>query len=115
MKFRNPWIDPRVLQVKPADAEAYLLERGWVRVKSAHQNKHAFANSANETSASVVQVAQLDQASDFPQRMIELIGDLATIENRYAGDVLNDILLATKAPNAGNGAAQTQTAQGAAS
>jgi hypothetical protein len=112
MKFRNPWIDPRVIQVKASDAETYLLEHGWVRIKSAHANKHAFASSTDEKSASVVQVAQLEEASDFPQRMIELIGDLATIEDRYAGDVLSDIL---HAKSAGNGAAKSQAARSAAS
>src|ERR1700722_9617309 len=29
MKFRNPWIDPRITQVGAENARAYLLRRGW--------------------------------------------------------------------------------------
>jgi hypothetical protein len=33
-----------------------------------------------------------EQARDYTQRIIELITDLALAEDRYAGDVLSDIL-----------------------
>ena len=29
MKVRNPWIDPRVLQVRSAAVQAYLVHHGW--------------------------------------------------------------------------------------
>jgi hypothetical protein len=29
MKFHNPWIDPRILQVRPDAVKAYLLAHGW--------------------------------------------------------------------------------------
>ena len=29
MNFRNPWIDPRIVQLGPADAKAYLIRHGW--------------------------------------------------------------------------------------
>jgi hypothetical protein len=29
MKFRNPWIDPRITEARPDDAQAYLTGRGW--------------------------------------------------------------------------------------
>src|SRR5205085_10031601 len=29
MKFRNPWIDPRIVQARPESARAYLLCHGW--------------------------------------------------------------------------------------
>jgi hypothetical protein len=29
MKFRNPWIDPRILQVRPEAVRAYLVNHGW--------------------------------------------------------------------------------------
>ncbi len=29
MKFRNPWIDLRVAQVRVADFQNYLMKRGW--------------------------------------------------------------------------------------
>jgi hypothetical protein len=110
MTFRNPWIDPRVLQVKSSDAEAYLRKRGWVRAKCANPNMNAFANSTN-----VVCVAQLDHADDFSQRMIELISALAQIEDRYAVDVLSDILQPANALTPVNGAAAPQATETAAS
>ena len=105
MTFGNPWIDPRIGQMKPADAGAYLLNHGWIQVESANPNMTAFASSSNPEEASVVCVPQLDQARDYPLRVIELISDLALVEKRWAVDVLSDILQARTAPAVGNGAA----------
>jgi hypothetical protein len=113
MRFQNnPWIDPRIVQIKPSDAELYLRHHGWIPVDSSNPHMKAFASSANPEDASVVCVPQLEQATDYAQRTVEFVGDLATIEDRYAGDVLSDIL---QAKSAGNGAAQSQAAHSAAS
>jgi hypothetical protein len=32
MKFRNPWIDPRITELRPEAVEEYLFARGWKRV-----------------------------------------------------------------------------------
>jgi hypothetical protein len=91
MKFRNPWIDPRVAQVKPADAQAYLLRHGW-KMLSEHGPMLPFEGPPGGKEGVTVAVPLKEQASDYTQRVIELITDLADIEGRYAVDVLNDVL-----------------------
>jgi hypothetical protein len=90
MNFRNPWIDPRVTQVRPVDAQAYLLRQGWKPLPPEQPNLLSF-DGPHEDSP-VVGVPLLDQGRGYPQRVVELITDLALAEGRYAGDVLNDIL-----------------------
>ena len=42
MKFRNPWIDPRVVQVRPAAAQAYLRAHGWMVLPAEQPNLLSF-------------------------------------------------------------------------
>ena len=91
MKFRNPWIDPRVARVRPAQAQAYLLRRGWTPLPTDGANLVPF-EAPSGADRPVVQVPLLEQARDYPQRVIELITDLALLEDRYAVAVLDDIL-----------------------
>jgi hypothetical protein len=111
MKFRNPWVDPRILQVRPADAEAYLLRRGWKPLgpTAANPDLLLFDGPGEGEGNPILSVPVLmDQGPDF-QRMIDLVTELALFENRYAGDVLNDILqqAACGQPASPNGADQT--------
>ena len=93
MKFRNPWIDPRIVQATPDAAEAYLLEHGWQRVGSAaNPDLLMFEGPENgEETRTVLVPVQLDEGPML-QRMIDLIAELASFEDRWAVDVLRDIL-----------------------
>jgi hypothetical protein len=97
MTFRNPWIDPRVTQVRSAAAQAYLVQRGWKPGPPAQQNLLPFERPADGDPGPMVLVPTLEQGRDYPQRIVELITDLALAEGRYAVDVLNDILRQTPA------------------
>lgn len=105
MKFRNPWIDPRVLLVKSADARAYLLKHGWKLLSSESNPMLHFEGPPGDGCRPSVWVPMREQAGDYPQRIIELISDLAQVEDRYAVEVLNDILgqSAESVPTIGSG------------
>ena len=105
MRFRNPWIDPRIVHVRPEDAKAYLVRRGWKAVgPAANPLLEMFEGPGNGDDAPTVLVPlQLDQGP-LLQRMIDLVGELAQVENRWAVAILDDILLHTPAePPAANG------------
>jgi hypothetical protein len=93
MKFRNPWIDPRIVQVRPAEAKTYLLRRGWKALGPANNPLLEMFEGPGEgdNTPSVLVPLELDQGPML-QRMIDLVSDLAHFEDRWAVDVLNDIL-----------------------
>jgi hypothetical protein len=102
---RNPWIDPRVVQMRPEDAKAYLLRHGWKLLgPAANSSLLVFERSREGKDTSAVLLPQ--QLDDGPmlQRMIDLVADLARFEERWAGAVLHDILQqATAEPVSSNG------------
>lgn len=115
MKFRNPWIDPRITQVRSASAEAYLLRKGWKPLPAEQQHFLPFEGPSAGNGNVVVQVPTLEQGRDYVQRVIELISDVALAEDRYAVDVLTEVLQEEAAPHpAANGPATPQKTEPAA-
>lgn len=102
MMFRNPWIDPRVLKVMPSDAEAYLADHGWQRLKTTTSGVIPFKRPSEGT---IVNLPIAPDEVDYPQRVIDLVAALAFAEDRWAVDVLADILHANNAATGGNGSA----------
>jgi hypothetical protein len=98
MKFRNPWIDPRVVRVRAESARAYLLGRSWRPLPEGQENLLAFEAPGSGEDKPVVVVPLREQARDYPQRVIEMITDLAVAEDRYAVDVLDDVLKQAPTP-----------------
>jgi hypothetical protein len=115
MKFRNPWVDPRVLQLKATDAEAYLANHGWKPMTPYSTNVTAYSRSGDAADGPIVYVPTRYEAIEYPQRMIELVAALAFAEDRWAVDVLSDILQAKNAPTPINGTAAQQATETAAS
>jgi hypothetical protein len=105
MKFRNPWVDPRVEQVRPEAVEAYLDRNGWKRVGPA-SNPHLlrYEMEGREDAPTLFVPLRIDEGPGL-QWLIELVGDLARFEDRWAVEVLGEIL----APGTGGAA----TANGA--
>lgn len=93
MKFRNPWIDPRILQVRPDAVKAYLLSHGWLYLGPALAPDMLMFDTPQprDDKPNVILPLKLEHGSQV-QRLIELIADVALYEDRYAGDVLTDIL-----------------------
>ncbi len=111
MKFRNPWIDPRIADLRPAGARAYLLHRGWKSLGPAENPVLEMfeAPAVADDTPTVLVPLQVDEGP-LLQRMIELVGDLARLEDRWAVEVLNDLLQFGNGSTA-NGPAAEQRAQ----
>lgn len=97
-----PWIDPRVLSVRVADLESYLLRNGWKPRPSPRPQMLWFEEPTDDGGKPIIQaVPSAERGSDYPQRVIEVITNLALLEDRYAVEVLNDVL--QPSPPADNG------------
>jgi hypothetical protein len=96
MRFRNPWIDPRIVQLGPAEARAYLARRGWNSLGPASNPLLEMFEAPGEgdDTPTVLVPLRTDQGPML-QRMIDLVSELAQVEDRYAGEVLNDMLQPT--------------------
>ncbi len=99
MKFLNRWIDPRITQIRPEAAQAYLLSHGWKLIgPAAHPVMLLFEGpEAGEDTPTVLLPLQMDEGP-LLQRMIDLVADLSRFEDRWAVDVLNDILRSPSGP-----------------
>jgi hypothetical protein len=93
MKFRDPWIDPRITQVRPDAAEAYLRARGWKPFgPAANPALLLFEGPGPGEGPTTLLLPRQVEDGPSVQRMIDLVAELARAEGRYAGDVLTDIL-----------------------
>jgi hypothetical protein len=100
MKFRNPWIDPRIVHVGSEHARAYLLSHGWKSLGSAvNPVLEMFERLGGDDRPAVLVPLQLDEGPML-QRMIDLVSDLARLEDRWAVAVLDDMLQSTTAESA---------------
>ena len=115
MKFRNPWIDPRIEQARPEHAQAYLTQHGWKLLGPAENPgllRYERQDGDADSPTLFVPVRVKDGAS--LQWMIDLVADLAQFEDRWAVEVLGDILRAAPEVGTANGAglsANTEIAQ----
>jgi hypothetical protein len=93
MKFRNPWIDPRITQVTPEGIQTYLLQHGWKNLGPA-SNPYLLrfeVEDGNEEAPTLFVPVLVDEGPAL-QWLIECIADLALWQGRWAVDVLNEIL-----------------------
>jgi hypothetical protein len=105
MKFRNAWIDPRIVQVRPEDAQAYLVRHGWQLVGPAtNPELLRYEMAGDETAPTMFVPVRVDSGAAL-QWMIELVADLAHFEDRWAVAVLDDILRQPAEAAAANGSA----------
>lgn len=93
VKFHNRWIDPRITQVRPEAAQAYLLGHGWKLLGPAVNPLMLMfeAPGEGEDVPTVLLPLKTDEGS-LLQRMIDLVADLSRFEDRWAVDVLTDVL-----------------------
>jgi hypothetical protein len=108
MKFRNPWVDPRVCQVQPEQVRRYLEHHGWKLTGPANDpNLIRYDVADNDEKAPTLFLPVRVDTGPGLQWMIELIGELAMCQDRYVGDVLTDILSQTET-TVGNGISTDQ-------
>lgn len=87
------WIDPRVGQVKPADAVRYLLARGWKRQPFPRPGVLLFEGPRDDLGEPIIQMLPAsEESADYRDSLIRIITALAIIEDRLAPAVLDDIL-----------------------
>jgi hypothetical protein len=87
------WIDPRLYSVRVADVQAYLRHKGWKLVQPDAPGELEFQEPGEPPDGPLYQwVPENEQGRDYPQRLYELLAAIAEVEDRYAGDVLSDIL-----------------------
>jgi hypothetical protein len=112
MRFRNPWIAPRILQVRPEAVRAYLLSHGWEYLGPAAVPDMLMFDTPQPRGdkPNVLLPLKLEEGA-YVQRLIELVGDVALHEDRWAVDVLNDILHQSVESVPSNGPAVTAGAK----
>lgn len=93
VKFHNRWIDPRITQLRPEAVQAYLISHGWKLVgPAANPIMLIFdAPGQGDDLPAVLLPLKMDEGP-LLQRMIDLVAELSRVEDRWAVDVLNDIL-----------------------
>jgi hypothetical protein len=94
------WVDPRICSVHVADVQTYLLNRGWKPKPQPRPGMIFFEKPAeNGRPAVVLTLPASEELDDYLRRVTELITALASFEERYAVDVLNDILRQSAPPS----------------
>ncbi len=93
MKFHNPWIDPRIVQMTPEAAQAYLESHGWKLIGPA-ANPLFFMYDGPGVGENIPSVLVPLKLDDGPLlgRMVEFVAEVAKFENRWAVQVLTDML-----------------------
>jgi hypothetical protein len=87
------WTDPRLYSVRTADLQAYLRHKGWQAVPPDRPGVLVFQEPTVGEHGPLYQfVPESDTWEGYPAQVYELIAALAAIEDRYAGDVLTEIL-----------------------
>ena len=91
--MNRSWIDPRIAQVRVAGAKAYLLDHGWRPKPFPRPEVLVFEKPmAHEGRLITLLLPAGEYLVDYQQAMVDLIGSLGAIENRYAVEILNEML-----------------------
>jgi hypothetical protein len=93
VNFRNPWIDPRIERVRLDGLRSYLEHHGWQSLGPASNPallRYERVAEA-EVGPTLFVPVQLDRGPAL-QWVIEMVGELALYEKRWAVEVLQDIL-----------------------
>lgn len=108
MNYRA-WIDPRIAQLTVAQVRAYMLRHGW-RVKPFPRPEMLVFERPGADNGQPITVAFVssEHLADYRLRSEELLGTLGLIENRYAVEILDEMLHATD----GNGTVAQPHADG---
>jgi hypothetical protein len=85
---KNPWIDPRVEQLRMAQIENYLHSHGWARSKLREITRMRAFRDAELHGVFLPGI----EDEEFLRYAIDAVECLARAEERYAGDVLTDLL-----------------------
>jgi hypothetical protein len=103
----NPWVDPRLKDVRPEQARAYMLAHGWKQKPFPRPQVWLFEGPLDDDGQPIPLVVPSEPVgSDYLQRIYELVTTLAILEDRLAVDVLNDMLASTNGQPPADGASR---------
>jgi hypothetical protein len=92
-RYLQRWLDPRLGSIRVADVTAYLRRRAWKQVMPDRPETLVFEEPAGSGKEPLYQfVPDSEALPDYRRRMIELITLLAFYEDRYAPELIDDIL-----------------------
>ncbi len=103
------WADPRLASVRVAQLASYLGSRGWKEVPPDRPGFRVFEEPGADGGERLYQfLPEAEGWEGYSAQVYDLIAAVAEVEDRYAGDVLTDVLREppVAAPNG------TQRAQG---
>ena len=87
------WVDPRVSLVKPAAVESYMLSHGWKGAAYPRAELMVFDGQLDDDKEPIIlTVPSSERLRDYRAGVIQLITALSVLEDRYAVEVLNDML-----------------------
>jgi hypothetical protein len=90
---RNPWIDERYKLVTSSLADAYMRRHGWVPVPFSRPELKKYEGPRADDGEPISQFVPLvERSRDFHRCILDLIENLAIVENRHAVDVLEEML-----------------------
>jgi hypothetical protein len=89
MHYYAPWVDPRVKLIRSKQMIAYLRRQQWI--EEGLVRKH-FLCFRHPTKKSAVFLPTLEDGDDYGLCIFEAVTELSRIEDRFAGDVLTDLL-----------------------
>jgi hypothetical protein len=93
MNVLRAWIDPRIAKVRADAIRAYLLQHDWVQTTGSNAERWVFEGPRVDDGEPIILVVPTSEAmSAFRLRAEDIIGALGIIEDRYAREVLDDIL-----------------------
>jgi hypothetical protein len=104
------WIDPRVLTLSLADTLSYLRSRGWKELPTDREHHLVFEEPTQEDKSREPYCAFAPDSEEYDiygQMMFELITAVAEYEQRWATEIIDDIVGAS----ARNGAAAPNLAK----
>ena len=87
------WLDPRLPTVRVRDLRDYLQSKGWEIVPTDRPRELVFREpGVGEEDPLYQWIPASEKDRDFVQRIYEVVAAIAEVEDRYAGDILSDIL-----------------------
>jgi len=91
-KFLNPWVDPRVERVHPHQIEKYVLGHRWTARESGYSTVRVFEPPYRAEYYPILSIWQDLTDPGYVDLVCRTITDIAKFEDRWAVDVLNEIL-----------------------
>ena len=89
----SAWIDPRISQLTVANVRDYLLRKNWRVQPYPRPELLVFEGPlADDGEPFVLVLPSSERASDYRMRCEDLVGALGIIENRWAVDILHEML-----------------------